>query len=253
MLLLELQQAFAQQVFATAEGGLDIRANGLTEAKRLQIYRNNVFSSLTEALRAIYPVLGRLVGDIFFKHAAYQYIRGTPSASGNLHDFGASFADFLAVFPGAKELVYLPDVARLEWGYHRVFHAAGASALDPTRLSPVAIEEHGAIKFKLHPACYLLASDHPILRIWQVNQEDYQGDQHVNLDDGGVKALIFRRELDITVRALSAGEFVFLKAIGEGREFADVCDVALAAEPSIDLATYLQQQVASGMLVDFAL
>lgn len=252
MLLHELQESFAEQVFATASGNLNIRANGLTEAKRLQIYRNNVFSGLTEALRAIYPVLDRLVGSVFFNHAAYQYVRRTPSTSGNLHDFGEDFADFLAVFPGAKELAYLPDVARLEWGYHRVFHAADASVFDAGRLSQVPVDKYGAIKFKLHPACHFLASQYPILRIWQVNQEDYQGDQRVDLDEGGVNVLLFRRELDIAVRALSAGEFAFLSAIGDDLKFENVCEAALAAEPNFDITGYLEQQVANGTLIDFS-
>ncbi len=251
----ELQQAFANHVFGTTDTGhaMPVRANGLTGERRLRVYRNNVFSSLTEALRAIYPVIDRLVGDFFFRHAAYQYIRRHPSRSGNLHDFGDRFADFLAIFPGAKALVYLPDVARLEWAYHQVFHAADATSLDPTRLIEIPPTQHERLTFQLHPASRLLASDYPILRIWEVNQDDYQGDQSVNLDEGAVRLLVIRRDFDITIEPLSDGEFVLLEVLHQSRIFAQACEAALEAQPDIDLSVCLQKHVVNGTLVDFSL
>ena len=252
--LRDLQLQFANEVLGTIGTGLDahIRSNGLAGARRLQIYRNNVLSGLTEALRAIYPVIDRLVGKPFFEHAGRQYIHRHPSQLGNLHDFGEYFADFLAILPGARELVYLPDVAHLEWAYHRVFHAADRAPLDPSRLTQVPIQKYLELSFCLHPASRLLASDYPILRVWEVNQQEYEGDQTVDLGEGGAKLLVIRRGLDVTVEPLSDGEFALLYALSQNRAFADACDAALAAEPAIDLGHCLQRHVVSSTLVDFS-
>jgi hypothetical protein len=250
-----MQLAFSAEVFANANTELpdSICANGIDAERRVQVYRNNVHSSLTEALSAVYPVIHRLLGDGFFRHAAHDYIYCYPSRSGNLHDFGRGFARFLSGFPGARGLYYLPDVARLEWAYHRVFHAANAAPANLARLARVPLEQHGAIRFALHPASRLLISPYPILRIWQVNQDGYGGDQRVDLREGGVKLLVIRRDLDIEMETLADGEFALLLAFKYGCCLAEAFERALAAEPELDLNTCLQRHVANHTVVDFSL
>lgn len=113
----KLQTELAQSVLAQAQTGFIERivTTGLSRGRHLAIYRNNVFSNFREVLRAVYPVVERLVGESFFNYAADRFIRLYPSTSGGLHRFGGDFAEFLASFPPAADLVYLPDTARLEW------------------------------------------------------------------------------------------------------------------------------------------
>ena len=118
--LRELQRSFATGVLhddVTTVGGLLVPGDFSGES-RLQIYRNNVFTSLTDALEDIYPVVARLVGNEFFSYAAHEYIVRYPSRSGNLHEFGDRLPGFLGGFPPAKDLGYLADVAHLEWTWH---------------------------------------------------------------------------------------------------------------------------------------
>jgi hypothetical protein len=211
LMLRELQERFAQAVLGRDDTvlGQHVLANGMTGgmtgARRLQVYRNNTLASLTEALAAVYPVVRRLVGEAFFGYTAREYILAHPSVSGNLHDFGGEFAAFLARFPGAAELVYLPDVARVEWAYHQVFHEADPPPLDLAALAGVSPEHYGALRFRLHPASRLLTSPYPVLRIWAVNQEGFEGDQTVDLAEGGVKLLVIRRGLEVMLEPLSEG------------------------------------------------
>lgn len=48
----------------------------------LDIYRNNVFYSLGQALGDIYPVIKALVGDEFFGAMAREFVRAGPRRSG---------------------------------------------------------------------------------------------------------------------------------------------------------------------------
>src|SRR5262249_36772420 len=89
---------------------------------RLSVYRRNVLANQHDALAATYPVVRRLVGDAFFRESATRYALAHPSDSGDLHRFGAHLAAFLAAYAPARELSYLPDVARLEWAVARSFH-----------------------------------------------------------------------------------------------------------------------------------
>ncbi len=101
--LRRLQLAFAEAVFRPerAKLGRRVRANGLDPARRAQVYHNNMFVGLTNALQAVYPVVSRLGGADFLRFAAEEYVRDHPSHSGNLHGFGDRFAHFLAALPAA--------------------------------------------------------------------------------------------------------------------------------------------------------
>ena len=145
--LRELQLGFAAALLEGDAGGFDrhIRAAGLSGARRLQVYRHNTLLGLTGALEAVYPVVRRLVGEEFFRYAAAQYIARHPSRSGDLHEFGEHFPLFLQSFAPVAELVYLPDVARLEWTYHQVFHAANHPPLDRAALAQTPVERQGEL------------------------------------------------------------------------------------------------------------
>lgn len=252
--LRDLQSRFAEAVFATKSTGfgLHIRPNGLGSARRVSVYRNNVLTSLTEALRVSYPVVERLVGAEFFAYAARCYVRDVPSRSGNLHDYGAAFPGHLARLPGAIALAYLPDVARLEWACQEVLHAPEAEPLDLEALAAVPAERHGDLRLYLHPASRLLASDYPLFRIWQVNQAGYVGDDIVDLATGGVRLLVIRRGIETAIEQLSAGDYALLVALGDERTLATACESALAVEPALDLAVTLSGHIARRTVVGFS-
>lgn len=250
----ELQRAFAAAVYADSEAvAAHIRAGRFPAARHLQVYRNNVFESLTGALKAVYPAVERLVGAGFFAYAADGYIRRQPPTSGNLHDFGDSFAGFLAGFEPARALAYLPDMARLEWAWHRAFHAADGSPLALEALATVPPEHYGELRFRLHPSAQLLASDYPILRIWQVNQPEHAGDATVDLAEGGVRLLVVRRGLDVAVESLGAGDAALLRAFAAGQNLDQAGAAALTVEPDYDLPAALRRQVASAVIIDFSI
>ncbi len=250
--LRELQTAFACDIFdAAAEPAEYVRPGRFPAARHVQVYRNNVFTSLTGALQAVFPVIERLVGAGFFRYAAHTYIHRHPPGSGNLHDFGDAFADFLAGFAPAQTLPYLADVARLEWAWHAAFHAPDHPPLAPAKLAGVAPEHHGAIRFLLHPAAHLLASDYPVLRIWQVNQPDNTDVDSVDLSAGGVRLLLTRRGLAVEIESLDHADYALLHALAAGGSLQHATDAALAVLPAFDLAHALRRFVASDTLVNF--
>ena len=249
----KLQMQFSEAMFGLGGKGseLAIRTNGLSAARRLQVYRNNVFTSLTGALRACYPVINRLLGEPFFDWAAKHYIRDYPSSSGNLHEFGREYAGFIRAFPPAAELVYLSDVARLEWEYQEVFHAPEPNAFNLDELSSVPPDRYDELRFKLHPASRLLVSDYPILHIWQVNQPGCDG--MVDLSEGGVKLLVIRRGLAIQIEALSPAEYALLENLAQGHVMSYAAAHALKSQPELNLPACLRRHVARQTIVGFQL
>lgn len=249
----ELQQAFAAAIFAEEKTVLSyIASDVFPAADRLQVYRDNIFARLTEALIAVYPVVRRIVGEDFFEYAAKEFILRYPPISGNLHDFGEEFAEFLDAFASVRTLVYLRDVARLEWAWHRAFHAADVSACFlEQRLDTIAPALYEKLVFELHPSVGLLASDYPVMNIWQVNQPHSDCDAMVNLNQGPDHLLIMRRRLSVIVEPLGTSDYALLCAFAESKPLAQATEVAYLEDPAFDLQQALYQHISSGAIVGF--
>lgn len=250
--LRQLQLDFTQALFGgmPSELNQNILAGGLVAERRLAIYRNNVFSNLREALRAVYPVIECLVGEAFFNHAANQFISEQPSLSGDIEDYGMQFPAFLAQFPAATTLPYLPDTARLEWACHQVFYAADHAPPALEKLAATSAEHYGQLRFQMHPASALLASDYPVHRIRETNQPGFEGDQSVDLSQGGSNLLVRRRHFQVEVLPLDTGEFTMLAQLSTDKTVAEAYAQAAQADPDFDLQLFLQRHLVGETLVD---
>jgi hypothetical protein len=250
----DLQAAFARAVIDHDEDAAAdwiAAAHGLDAPARIAIYRNNVFGNYRNTLREVYPVIHALVGEPFFNRAADAYASRYPSRSGDLNDFGGELGEFLAQWPPSAQLVYLPDVAKLEWAMESVFHAADAAPLDLQALAAVPPEVFATLRFDLHPASRIVCSPYPILRIWQVNQPGFTADQSVRLDAGEDALLVVRRSSGVQLERLSPGELELLQCLAAGVFIADAHTRALQADPELDLSAFLQHHVLGGTLVAF--
>lgn len=247
--LRELQRDFAHALISPHDTAFASHLSGAYVSERIRLYRLTVAGTLGKALESVYPVCARLVGARCFDGLARRYLRDAPSHSGDLHDLGETFADFLAATPLADELPYLPEVARLEWAYHRVFHAADSPALDTQRLSEIDPAEYGALCFMLTPACRLLAANFPIHRIWAANQPDQDGALEIAQEDTWL--LVQRRAGAIELLPLGHGEYAFLHALLAGQPLAAAVAAALAADGAFNPNETLPRMVMRATLVDF--
>jgi len=253
--LRDLQAAFVAGVFDAAQVGAQamVRGGGMAPQARLAIYRNNIFHNYHQALRDVYPVVERLVGEDFFRLAVRRYIPLHPSRDGNLHSFGAAFGRFLDGFPPAAQLPYLGDVARLEWHVHEAFHAADHAAMPLDCLASVPPQQLPLLTFTLHPACRLLESRFPVHLIWQANQGEAGTEEAVNLDVGGVCLLLRRPGYAVEVEAVAAAEFGLLSALSQGLPLHQALERAFAASPDFDLAAFLRQRIGDATVVTCAI
>jgi len=246
----ELQAAFARGVFDAGDAAIAdaIEPAGLPALERIAVYRGNVLGNYTSALRDVYPVILRLVGEAFFDALARRYARQVPSRSADLHDFGEGLAAFLEDFAPARGLPYLPDMARLEWAVHRAFHARRADAPDLIALGEVEPEHLPRLHFSLQPAARLIESDYPVLEIWQANQPGWSGEQSIDLARGAQRVLVIRRALEVELELISRAEYAMLAALAADLDLEHALEAALALDPAFDLAPFLARHVLGRVL-----
>ncbi len=226
---------------------------GLSADDHIKIYRQGVLAKLVEALAEIYPVCRKLVGEAFFHAMARTFVQQIPSLSPDLGEYGHGFGTFIEGFEPAGALPYLADVARLEWLWHRVYHAEPSTLLDSDSLARVPAERQGEIRFRPAAATALLESIYPIHRIWQANQPEHDDDGCVALDEGGVRLLIWRRGYDMCMDPLDEGSWCVLKSFRDGRDFATACESLKAQVPNGDMAGILPALVQKGWIASFTL
>jgi len=252
--LRELQKAFGRALLGPDDAiPPGVRGDGLAPSARVQIYRHHVLTTLTEALKDTYPVVCRLVDERFFAFAADRYIRTCPPTAPCLFEYGASFPQFLTLFPPCQGLAYLPDVARLEWAINAALHALDNDPIDPAGLARVPAADLTRLVVRLHPSLSFIDSAWPIDRIWRANQPEADPDLRVDLNAGGVRLEVRRCGDDVVFRALAPAVYALRRALADGRDLGAAAEAAVAAEPDFDLAVALRDLLDETLIVNLTL
>ncbi len=246
----KLQQSFAADIWDEGLNQLDgVILDGRLPAKRLlQVYRNNFWISAEDALTGIYAVVKRLLGDQFFTYLVDHFLRSYPLRYGNMQQIGSDLAVFLCDFSPAENLPYLPDIARLEWIHHQLFHAADAKPFNTQVLTGLAPEKISKLRFEMSPTSRLVHSPFPIFRIWRVNQPDYEGDQSVDLDIGGESVLITRPGLVVELYKVEPVDARFLQSLTTGNNLDKATKAAIKYSENFDLEDSISRFFALGAL-----
>ena len=195
---------------------------GRPDARRFAVYRNNVATGLIGAIEARYPVARRLVGDAFFRAMAGAFVAARKPRSPVLIHYGAEFPDFVAAFEPAREIAYLPDVARLENAWVEAYHATEAPALTIAALGEIDPGDYDGLRFSPHPAARLLRFSHPAGSIWAAHQE--AGEARPPEAWRAEDALVARPEADVLVRILPPGGYQFARALFAGATLAEAAE-----------------------------
>jgi hypothetical protein len=252
--LREVQAAFRAALLGgpPEPAAAQILGDGLKPEARLGIYRHHVFTTLTAALQATYPVVCRLVHEQFFRYAADQYVRAHPPAGACLFEYGSSFSTFLADFEPCMHLRYLPDVARLEWALNFATHAQQCAPLDPMVFSQLPEDDLPGLTLRFDPSLSLISSPWPIDQIWEVNRPDADSKAVVDLASGGVYLEVRRIGDDAVFRHLDPATYFFRCAVSRGASLADAAGVAFETDGAFDLSQALRDLFAEQVPVDLA-
>ncbi|MGK9167644.1 DNA-binding domain-containing protein [Inquilinus limosus] len=214
-------------------------------ARRLAIHRHNLLASLTEALRAAFPVTARRLGEQRFAVLARAYIEGSPPRRPQLLAYGESFPVFLSAAAGADIDPALPDLARLEWARVETCFAAEATPLRPDRLAAVAPERSRDIVFRLHPSVRLIASARPLLALW--SEKPMTGQSPAGA------LLVLRSGGAVEMAALTAGDLAFLRTARTGMPLDVAAAAGEAVDPEFDLQAALAAHLSRGTFCGFSL
>lgn len=241
-----IQQQFIGKLFSNQQPE---SANLSSEsAHRFWIYQNNVQQALINYLCEVYVACHELVGSDFFRAMFGRYIAEQYPASGNIHYYGATLADFIEQFEPAKSVPYLADVARLEWAEHQAYYAADSEAVTQHSMAQYDQAEQLTLPVKLNESISLIESEFPVDEIWKQAQPDYKGEVGVSLDDGGVTLLIFKQQYQVNILKLDAANWQFLNAIQQNGNLLDAMQGSLNVLEQQQIAACIAFVLEHGLL-----
>ena len=217
--LIELQRNFTQCLFDNNLHADYLPLDDATKStndQRLDIYRNNIFYSLKNALAELYPVFKRLTGDDFFNGAGLAYLNMYPPEQASMVNFGKTFPEFLEKFEYASNYKWLADIAQLELAWHQSYHEADTVSLTPADLAHIPPHKLADMNLRLHPSFRLINSKYPIYKIWLANQDGVDNDETIDLDAGGDILCLYRPQYDVIIKVISLGAYVFLSNLQQG-------------------------------------
>ena len=220
--------------------------NGNPAGRRFNVYRNNVTTSLMDALAEGYPVIKKLLGDDNFRNLSREYQANHPPSSPLMMHFGEAFPSFLDGFKPPAKLPYLGDVARLEYALRCSYHAADSTSIDPNTLAEMTEDQLLGSRPKLASAVQIIESKWPILGIWQFNTTK----DAPKPPSKAQSVLVTRPEFDPIPLEISHGDICFLASVSNGGTLNDALVAAQDVEPTHDFSALLSKLLSGNALTE---
>ncbi len=248
MQLRELQSQLSAEILCGENTSIQslVEQRGFKATQRINVYRNNIFATLTETLSNIFPVCCAMVGEEFFKSMARIYIRSHTPESGNLHDFGEHLPSFVESMPELTSYPYLSSLAEIDWACHQAFHSASATALDISSLGDFSPDNYEDLQFEFHPAIHTIKSKFPIFDIWEFATSNGRTDTIPNINSEGQQVLIHRQKSGVKVVNIENDLFQMIHYLREHETLGATITSILDLNPEYNLKEGLNRLFSFG-------
>jgi len=234
-----------------------VACNGSDARVRLNVYRNNVWASLCQAMADTFPTLYNAMGDALFGYAALRYVQSQPPSDVILAHYGQGFAEFLAQLGRPKDApasaLAWPDVAQLEYAHVQCFHAADASPAHRSAwenmLNQPELLAHAVFNFA--PSVQVVHSAWPICQLWLAWQEGLAEPE--GLHNAPESALVCRQGWDVVVVPLSPALGQCVGQLLHGATLGEAARVGLHHAADFDLSMVLSVLLQHGCVTEVRL
>jgi hypothetical protein len=131
----------------------------LTPFERLEIYNQQYWFRVKDALAEDFLALRKILGSVAFERLSIAYLQDHPSRSFSLRNLGSKLVDWLIAHPeaaGRRHRLAI-DVARIEWAFVEAFDNAEREPLTAEQIATL----DGDSRLALQPHLRLIALEHP--------------------------------------------------------------------------------------------
>jgi len=240
----EFNQAFAGTLLGRGDQDLLEHLANPAQAKRLNVYRNNVARGAIEALRAAYPAVNRIAGANFFSPMARQYWLDHPPTDAPLFLYGKGFDQHVATYEPARSLPYLPTIARLDRAWLEAHHAADTPALNPSDVTGMDPESLPELRPGLTASVQLLTLHHSAHAAWLANRQEAAAED-MQIGESAEHVLVWRHRGTVQSASIPVQHFDFLTRIARGDSLGSAMEDA--NDGGIDPSQFFSHGLTSGL------
>jgi len=222
---------------------------------RTGIYAEAYHARLVAALASDYAGLHGWLGDDSFTELVHVYVDKHPSRYFSLRELGGALAEFVATTAPYREHPDVADMASFEWAQCAVFDAADAVSVTVEQLARIDPSAWLTLQLRLQPALQCISLRSNVPAIWSALNAD-EVPPALKFSTEPATWLVWRQDLRLLFRELTAVEAWTLKNFADGGNFADAC--AGLAEMMPDeavpghVAGLLRRWIEAGLIAEIA-
>ncbi|MDH5447227.1 MAG: DNA-binding domain-containing protein [Gammaproteobacteria bacterium] len=195
-----------------------------TPADRIKVYQHSISGMHYRVMEMVFPVCLQILGDACFANLANDYLWSTHSRKCTLDQYGDHFPDWLDEqidkHDTLKDFFYLPDLARLEWGWHQSLFTQDDAVFKLEDLTDLTNQHGTSLVPQLSHSLFLFNSPYPVYDIWLSHKnaepkETYQPDLQHHYH------IIYRMDT-VEIKAVSDMVYRFIELCQTGLSLADM-------------------------------
>jgi hypothetical protein len=229
-----------------------ILENGFSVDERIDIYRNNVISSLKSVLSNKYPVVKNILGLKFFSQIAVYFINKYPPKTSSLIYWAEDFPSFTNDFKPLEEYPYIYDIAQLELLSYQTYYAREDEILLAADLQSIDPSNFDNLSLVLRDTTQVLSLDYEIYNLWQEYLKKEKTTTAIKCNKKTNYLLINRLNYEVKVEPIQELEYFFIKSQNEGKNIGNFIETIDASQ--LDLfQNILAKHIINGSFRDYKL
>lgn len=207
----------------------------LSQAEALSIYNNAYHQRLVEVSSALFPVLFNTLGRELYTQLWIGYMGKFPPRNGPIHRIGESLLAYVREHDQFRALPAVADIVELESLLITLFDKIDETAYTLADLQSLPQEAWPTTRFRAKQDWALMHSRFDLEDYWRRMQEFMAsgasagtaefGLQKISSGwtDGLPNQLVYRKQHRMQFQSVNHELAVFLEAIQNGENFADIC------------------------------
>ncbi len=222
-----------------------IPVGSLNQKQVLQVYTNDYYARLTEALGESFEAIWAVLGDEEFFKVCHEYIKKYPSSYRELGELSENFPIFLEECDLQQEYPFILALANFEKDFWSFFHQA--KELPRKDITSLSMEDFLSTRFKFAQNIKTYAWDYRVFALWKLRKEGLDGfegdiDQDQNL-------ILFKTTGLVEASEVSNAQLIVLHRLIDGRNIEEAIDeVDITSDEISSLFSLLRN---SNLIVDF--
>ena len=141
-----------------------IPAGRLNLNEAFQVYQESYITRLSDALADTFEAVKWVLGPDLFYDVCHRYIETHKSEAYHLSEYGDVFPEFLQAHSLSKNIPFLYDLARFEWTYKTLCHAATPRPL-PLEKATESLKSRD-VKIRFVAAFKIFKSPYAVHKVW---------------------------------------------------------------------------------------